>query len=156
LGRWQRISVECHTVDSYQGRQADIVLYSMRRSNKDRRLGFIRERPRLNVALSRARDLLVIVGDHAFARDAKGSEAVKRVIDHMEACPDECRFERARVGMISAELADRLEDQRPDFELVAMADVGPRTGACGSAVKCSPPSGSRPSTNSFCERLQPV
>ena len=94
---WPHLTIECQTVDSYQGRQADVVLYSMTRSNPHGDIGFLRERPRLNVALSRAQDVLVIVGDHAFAREADRAQAIRRVLDHIEAFPEECRLERARV-----------------------------------------------------------
>ncbi|MGH2450276.1 MAG: DEAD/DEAH box helicase, partial [Candidatus Limnocylindria bacterium] len=93
---WAALDVECQTVDAYQGRQADVVLYSMTRSNARGDVGFLREKPRLNVALSRARDLLVIVGDHAFARDAPRAQAMRRVIDHIEVSTDECCIEPAR------------------------------------------------------------
>ena len=96
LGTWNGLSVDCQTVDSFQGRQAEIVIYSMTRSNADGELGFLRERPRLNVALSRAKDLLVIVGDHAFARDARGAQTIRRVLDHIDTFPKECCLERAR------------------------------------------------------------
>jgi AAA domain/Protein kinase domain len=93
---FKALRVECQTVDAFQGRQADIVLLSLARSNKQRRLGFMRERPRLNVALSRARDTLILVGDHAFARAADGAGEMRRVLDHIEAHPDDCIREKAR------------------------------------------------------------
>jgi superfamily I DNA and/or RNA helicase len=97
LAAWRSLAIEIQTIDSYQGRQADVVLYSMTRSNRRRELGFLRERPRLNVALSRARELLVIVGDHAFAREAGKGQAWREVLDHIEASPGDCCIERARV-----------------------------------------------------------
>ena len=97
IPKWKSLDIECQTVDAYQGRQADLVLYSMTRSNAKGDVGFLRERPRLNVALSRARDQLVIVGDHLFARDAREAKAMRRVIDHIEAWPDESCIEKARV-----------------------------------------------------------
>ncbi|RME24432.1 MAG: hypothetical protein D6798_11250 [Deltaproteobacteria bacterium] len=57
-----------HTVDSFQGREADIVVVSMVRSTQreDRRpeanIGYLVSPNRVNVLLSRARQLLVIVG----------------------------------------------------------------------------------------------
>lgn len=93
----QALSVECATVDAFQGRQADIVIYSLTRSNPRRQLGFVKERPRLNVALSRARDALIIVGDHAFARQARDSASLRRVLDHVDDHPDDCCVERARL-----------------------------------------------------------
>ncbi|HEX7298767.1 MAG TPA: AAA domain-containing protein [Solirubrobacteraceae bacterium] len=93
---WAALDVELQTVDAYQGRQADVVLYSMTRSNVSGDVGFLREKPRLNVALSRARDVIVIVGDHLFAREAPRAQAMRRVIDHIEAWPTECCIEEAR------------------------------------------------------------
>jgi AAA domain len=84
------LTVTCQTVDAFQGQEADIVLLSLTRSNKKGKLGFIRERPRVNVAVSRARDTLVLIGDSAFARAAKGSGELRRVLDHIEAHPDDC------------------------------------------------------------------
>lgn len=47
------------TVDKYQGAEKDIIILSTVRSEK---LGFIEDRRRLNVALSRAKNLLIVVG----------------------------------------------------------------------------------------------
>lgn len=55
--------VKPRTVDAFQGKQADVILLSMVRSNPGKELGFLNSPNRLNVALSRARRLLVIVGD---------------------------------------------------------------------------------------------
>jgi superfamily I DNA and/or RNA helicase len=95
---WRNLAIECHTVDAFQGRQAEIVLYSVTRSNPHRQLGFVKERPRLNVALSRAQDALIVVGDHLFARDARGSQAMRRVLEHIDANPDECTLVRSRIS----------------------------------------------------------
>jgi superfamily I DNA and/or RNA helicase len=79
-----------HTVDAFQGQEADVVIYSVTRSNRQGKLGFIRERPRLNVALSRARELLLIVGDHASARRRGGDNPMRDVVEHVEAHPADC------------------------------------------------------------------
>lgn len=56
-----------HTVDSFQGRQADIIILSLVRNNRGGqndlcRLGFLKDAQRINVLLSRARQLLILVG----------------------------------------------------------------------------------------------
>jgi len=61
-------SISCNTVDSYQGKEFDIVIVSGTRSNSHtdsrKSLGFIDASPsRINVALSRARKLLIMVAD---------------------------------------------------------------------------------------------
>jgi superfamily I DNA and/or RNA helicase len=55
------------TVDAFQGSQKEIIIYStVRSSNNPTRIGFLRAEARLNVALSRAQSLLIIVGDQSF------------------------------------------------------------------------------------------
>src|SRR5437870_4205280 len=58
-----------HTVDSFQGNQADIVIISLVRNNNSQPrhgLGFLNQRERMNVLISRAGRLLVIVGSWSF------------------------------------------------------------------------------------------
>jgi hypothetical protein len=61
------------TVDSFQGSEADIVILSLVRNNARAglgALGFLRDRRRMNVALSRAKRQLVIVGSLSFLEEA--------------------------------------------------------------------------------------
>jgi hypothetical protein len=51
------------TVDAFQGQERDVVMYSCTRSNRGGRVGFLSELRRLNVAITRARDQLILVGD---------------------------------------------------------------------------------------------
>ncbi|MFZ6693837.1 AAA domain-containing protein [Undibacterium sp. SXout20W] len=55
--------VKIDTVDSYQGKENRIVIVSLTRSDSEKSTGFLRIPNRINVALSRAMDRLVIVGD---------------------------------------------------------------------------------------------
>jgi len=75
--RFHNMTVEINTVDAFQGRETDIVFYSVVRSNENGNLGFLKDVRRLNVAFSRARELLVVVGDHQCAQrrlDINGQE----------------------------------------------------------------------------------
>ncbi len=51
------------TVDSFQGGERDKVIYGFTRSNKYGGIGFLKELRRLNVAITRARQQLVLIGD---------------------------------------------------------------------------------------------
>lgn len=86
------LNVSCQTVDSYQGREADVVVYSITRSNEEGRIGFLRERERLNVALSRGRLGLAIVGDSQFCLSVVGENPFRDVIQHIEKFPEDCAF----------------------------------------------------------------
>ena len=86
----RHLEVECHTVDSYQGREADIVIFSITRSNPDGRPGFLSSFERINVALSRARYALWIVGDADFCRDIGNHSPLAAVLKHIETHPGEC------------------------------------------------------------------
>ncbi|MCB9759123.1 MAG: protein kinase [Alphaproteobacteria bacterium] len=65
--RWKALRIRIDTVDAFQGKQDDIMLYSMVRANTSE-LRFIADRRRLNVAFSRAKRLLVIVGHRDTAK----------------------------------------------------------------------------------------
>ena len=93
--RWSGTAIDIATVDSFQGRECDVVIYSTVRSNAARKIGFLRDYRRINVALSRARDLLVIVGDDFMMENAvlgTASNPFAEVLDHMRSNPDECRI----------------------------------------------------------------
>jgi DNA polymerase alpha-associated DNA helicase A len=55
--------LEIGTVDGMQGREKDAVVISLVRSNDKREVGFLKEKRRLNVAMTRAKRHLCIVGD---------------------------------------------------------------------------------------------
>ena len=57
--------LEIDTVDGFQGREKEAVLISLVRSNPKGEVGFLAETRRMNVALTRARRKLIVVGDSA-------------------------------------------------------------------------------------------
>ncbi|WP_217158099.1 serine/threonine-protein kinase [[Mycobacterium] fortunisiensis] len=77
------IDVQVKTIDAVQGREADVVIFSVTRSNLHGDLGFLDHRVegRTNVALSRAREILWIVGDSDFAASLDGP--LKKVVHHI-------------------------------------------------------------------------
>jgi superfamily I DNA and/or RNA helicase len=57
--------ISVNTIDSFQGQERDIVYISMTRSNAEGDIGFLSDIRRMNVAMTRARKKLIIVGDSA-------------------------------------------------------------------------------------------
>jgi hypothetical protein len=54
---------DIESVDAFEGRESDGVILSLVRSNERAAIGFLNDPNRVNVAISRAKKLLVIVGD---------------------------------------------------------------------------------------------
>jgi len=57
--------VSVNTVDSFQGQERDVIYISMVRSNDKGEIGFLKDYRRMNVAMTRARKKLIIIGDSA-------------------------------------------------------------------------------------------
>ncbi len=60
-----RAFVSVNTIDSFQGQEREAVFISMTRSNAEGIVGFLSDTRRMNVAMTRARKKLVVVGDSA-------------------------------------------------------------------------------------------
>jgi len=58
-------SLEIDTVDGFQGREKEAVVISLVRSNREGEIGFLADTRRMNVALTRARRKLIVIGDSA-------------------------------------------------------------------------------------------
>ena len=55
--------ISINTVDGFQGQERDIIIISLVRSNEQGQIGFLRDLRRMNVAITRARMKLIIMGD---------------------------------------------------------------------------------------------
>ena len=71
--------ISVNTVDGFQGQERDVVVISLVRSNDNGDIGFLRDLRRMNVAMTRARMKLIIIGDrntltrHPFYRRLEAS-----------------------------------------------------------------------------------
>lgn len=67
--------IKIQTIDSFQGQEKDIIYISLTRSNSEQQIGFLSDIRRMNVAMTRAKKKLVVIGDsatiaiHPFYRD---------------------------------------------------------------------------------------
>ncbi|MBD2773220.1 serine/threonine-protein kinase [Iningainema tapete] len=91
---WKNLNIEIHTVDAFQGGECDIIIYDLVRSNKEKVLGFTSDDRRLNVALSRAKQLLIIVGNDVMAYEGKipnkRPNPFKPLIEYIDTNPKSC------------------------------------------------------------------
>lgn len=82
-------NIDIGTVDSFQGSDRDYIIYDSVRSQKNprgNRIDFIADEKRLNVSLSRAKELLVIVGDIDFLHKSTTSDnnnPFKNIIEYI-------------------------------------------------------------------------
>ena len=57
--------IKVQTIDSFQGQERDVIYISLTRSNTEQHIGFLSDVRRMNVAMTRARKKLIVIGDSA-------------------------------------------------------------------------------------------
>ena len=77
-----RSLISINTVDGFQGQERDIILISLVRSNDEGQIGFLRDLRRMNVAITRARMKVIILGD---ASTLTHHPFYKKLYDYIEA-----------------------------------------------------------------------
>jgi superfamily I DNA and/or RNA helicase len=65
LDHFPNANITIDTVDSFQGQERDVMYISLVRSNTENQIGFLSDTRRMNVAMTRARKKLVVIGDSA-------------------------------------------------------------------------------------------
>ena len=77
-----RSLISVNTVDGFQGQERDVILISLVRANDEGQIGFLRDLRRMNVAITRARMKLIILGD---ASTMTRHPFYKKLYDYIEA-----------------------------------------------------------------------
>jgi serine/threonine-protein kinase len=93
--KWKKVNIIIDNVDAFQGSETDLVIYSLVRCNNQNKIGFLYDSRRLNVALSRGKTGLIIVGNIGFAEIAKsfmGNPFVD-IINFIKKYPKDCLIE---------------------------------------------------------------
>ena len=86
----QSVTIDIGTVDSFQGSDRDYIIYDSVRSSKGLgNIKFISDEKRLNVSLSRAKELLIIIADSKFLSAAgKGNSKWPELLEIIKNNPD--------------------------------------------------------------------
>ncbi len=84
--KFDKLDIAINSVDAFQGSDRDIIIYDMVRSQSDSKVNidFIADEKRLNVALSRTKELLFLVGDVKFIYSCnvkEGDNPFKKIIE---------------------------------------------------------------------------
>ena len=77
----QQLSI--NTIDGFQGQERDVVMISLVRSNDDGRIGFLSDLRRMNVAITRARMKVMIVGDASTLQHHKFYAQLRTYIEQL-------------------------------------------------------------------------
>ncbi|WP_254842768.1 ATP-binding protein [Bacillus sp. MRMR6] len=83
--RLPHLTIRTGTVDKFQGMEMDVILLSMVRNhdNKQDDIGFAKDYRRLNVALSRARELLVLIGSTKMYTERAKNKDTRQMYTHV-------------------------------------------------------------------------
>ncbi|CAI2381697.1 unnamed protein product [Moneuplotes crassus] len=80
---------EVSTVDGFQGREKDVIIISMVRSNLHGEVGFLRNERRMNVAVTRARKLCILIGDTDCVSKSMVAASKETTLDNDVKVPEE-------------------------------------------------------------------
>lgn len=75
-------NIKCSTIDGFQGQEDEVILISLVRNNEEGQIGFLSDYRRMNVALTRSKSKLYVVGDSV---TLAGDEFYQSFIDYVEA-----------------------------------------------------------------------
>ena len=81
--------IEINTVDAYQGREKDIIIISCVRGSEEGKLGFVNDYRRMNVAITRAKSFLWVVGNtRTLRRNVKWDAFVRFTLQNSQTLSD--------------------------------------------------------------------
>ena len=128
-------SIKIDTIDAFQGREADLVLFCTVRCNVHGELGFLKDMRRLNVALTRAKIGVIVVGDkntltstgtgRLLGKGSAGADEESRDMEGEAGGEDEIAktIEEPHVGVWKRLMEELVEVEFTDWELPKEEEV---------------------------------
>jgi superfamily I DNA and/or RNA helicase len=101
-----RRMISVNTVDGFQGQERDVIVISLVRSNDEGQIGFLRDLRRMNVAITRARMKVIILGDRRTLTRHPFYRQLWKYITQLKHTADE--------DNLSNSTTDRLNDDESD------------------------------------------
>ena len=101
-----RRMISVNTVDGFQGQERDVIVISLVRSNDEGQIGFLRDLRRMNVAITRARMKVIILGDRQTLTRHPFYRQLWKYITQLKHTADE--------DNLSNSTTDRLNDDESD------------------------------------------
>ncbi|PYH78053.1 P-loop containing nucleoside triphosphate hydrolase protein [Aspergillus uvarum CBS 121591] len=125
--------IKLSTIDNYQGEESEVVIASLTRSNRNGDVGFMAAPERLNVLLSRARNILIMVGNlETFASSRRGQTCWTSLFDRLktnghiyDGLPVKCEQHSNTTAVLRTK--DDFERESPD---------GGCSAPCGIKLSC--------------------
>ncbi|KAJ9255512.1 hypothetical protein DTO212C5_9142 [Paecilomyces variotii] len=134
--------IKLSTIDNYQGEECEIVIASLTRSNDKGDIGFMAAPQRLNVLLSRARDVLIMVGNaNTFTSNRRGQKFWGPFLDQLKSnghlydgLPVKCEQHPQKTAILKTK--DDFETECPDGGCPSPCGVKLRCGIHECPSKC--------------------
>ncbi|XP_058791832.1 DNA-binding protein SMUBP-2-like [Phymastichus coffea] len=121
------LQVEVSTVDGFQGREKEIIILSLVRSNEDKELGFVTDFRRLNVAVTRARRLLIVIAD---SETMEKDELIVSLLKHIE--------DHGLLQTAEEYISENIDKEIEQMEQTSQSNVKPKSKSKGKnkSSKC--------------------
>ena len=86
--------ISVNTVDGFQGQERDVILISLVRSNDEGQIGFLKDLRRMNVAMTRARMKLIILGNKDTMTKHPFYKKLWEYVEAIKCCPSKSRHRK--------------------------------------------------------------